>query len=275
MNDPVIVSIGLHWLAVIVYSIAAVINVFGVIFEKKSFERISYLIIAVGLLMHGIAILYWWYITGHGPYMVKYEVLSSSAWVSLALFLVFMKIFPKIKSLSIFIFPSTFLLIALGLFFNPEIKKVPPTFNSIWLVLHVSFYKIALGTLLIALAFSFFFILQERSNIRWLARLPAKNIVDIYAYRFAGFGFTFWGIAMLSGSIWAYQSWGRFWAWDPIESWSLITWIFFGLYLHLRRFFGWAGEKASYLYIFCFLLSVFSLFFVPLFDTTIHGEYFS
>ena len=72
-------------------------------------------------------------------------------------------------------FPSTFLVIALGLFFNPEVRKLPPSLNSIWLVLHVTFYKIALGTILIALAFSLFYILKKRTKIGWLSRLPERD----------------------------------------------------------------------------------------------------
>ena len=274
MNNALIVDTSLHWAAVIIYVIATVVNVYGLIFKKDRAERISYFIILSGLLVHGIALIYRWTVAGHGPYMTRYEVLSSNAWIALFLFLVFVKKFPKIKPASIFVFPSTFLVIALGLFLNPEVRKLPPSLKSIWLVLHVTFYKIALGTILIALAFSVFYIMKKRTKIGWLDKLPDMETVDMYAYRFAGFGFVFWAIATLAGSIWAYQSWGRFWAWDPVETWSLITWVFFGLYLHLRRFFGWKGEKAAYFFLVCFLLSLLSAFFTPLIESSIHSEYF-
>ena len=109
--------------------------------------------------------------------------------------------------------------------------------------------------------------------MRWLQRLPDLDTIDTYAYRFVGFGFIFWAIAVLTGSIWAYQSWGRFWGWDPVETWSLITWISFGIYLHLRRFYGWKGEKAAYFFIACFFISVISLFFTPYLESSIHSGY--
>ncbi|MCL4477450.1 MAG: cytochrome c biogenesis protein CcsA [Nitrospirae bacterium] len=273
-ENPLIIDTSLHWTAVVVYVLAAVLNTYGVIFKKDKAERLSYFIVIAGLIIHGIALIYRWSVAGHGPYMVRYEVLSSNAWIALFLFLIFARAFPKIKPASIVMFPATFLLIAIGLFFNPEVRKLPPSLKSIWLVLHVIFYKIALGTILIALAFSVFYILKKRTGMIWLQRLPDIDTLDTYAYRFAGFGFTFWAIAMLAGSIWAYQSWGRFWAWDPVETWSLITWISFGIYLHLRRFFGWKGEKAAYFYILCFSLSLISIFFIPLIESSIHSEYF-
>ncbi len=275
MSSSFLLDTGLHWMAVVVYAGAAVLNSAGIIFKKEKAETASYALAVCGLLLHGIALISRWIEAGHGPYMVRYEVLSSNGWVAMFLFLIFLKIFPKIRTASIVMFPAAFFLIALSLFYSSELKKIPPTFNSIWLVLHVIFIKISLGTLLVALAFSIFYILRKRKHYDWFRRLPDIETIDTYAYRFAGFGFIFWTNATLSGALWAYQSWGRFWGWDPIETWSLITWIFFGIYLHLRRFFGLRGERAAYFFMLCFLLSIASLFFVPLLQSSIHSEYFT
>lgn len=274
MGNPFIIVTGIHWGAVIVYVLATISNTYGIIFNKEKAERTGYYIAAAGLLIHGVGLILWWKIVGHGPYIGRFEVLSSISWVMLVLFLIFCKSFPAVRPASIFMFPSAFLLIALGLFFSPVVRKLPPTLRSIWLVLHVTFYKIAAGTILITLAFSVIYILKRRTKIKWLERFPDMKTIDMFAYRFAGFGFTFWAIAMLTGSIWAYQSWGRFWGWDPVETWSLITCIFFGIYLHLRHFFGWKGERAAYFFIICFLLSLITYFFIPLVESSIHSEYF-
>lgn len=274
MTHTLVVDTWIHWIAVFFYVVASVANIFGLIFRKERFERASYFIVIIGILIHGSAIIYRWIASGHGPYMSRYEVLSSDAWIVLFVFLLFSRLYPKVRPASLVVFPSSFLLIALGLLSNPDVHKLPPTLRNVWLVLHVGFYKIALGTLIIALSFSILYIKKKKTTGPWLERLPDCADMDVYAYRFAGFGFTFWAIAMLSGSIWAYQSWGRYWGWDPIETWSLITWIFFGVYLHLRRFFGWKEERAAYFFIFCFLLALVSAFFVPFMETSIHSSYF-
>ena len=108
----------------------------------------------------------------------------------------------------------------------------------------------------------------------WLTRLPEQDRLDLYAYRFTGFGFVFWGIAMLAGSIWAYNSWGRYWGWDPVETWSLVTWLMLGIYLHLRRFFRWSGPRAAWLLVACFAMSLFALFVASHMGSSIHAEYF-
>jgi cytochrome c-type biogenesis protein CcsB len=274
MNNTLYIETGLHWAAVIVYAIAILINSHGIIFHNEKTEKLSYGIVIAGLFSHGAGIIYRWTIAGHGPYMARYEVVSSDAWIALFLFLIFSKIYPKIRPASIIVFPVVLLTTGLALFFNPKINELPPALKSIWLVLHVGFIKVSLGTMLIALAFSIFYILKKNTEIKWLQRLPELETLDLYSYRFAGYGFTFWTITTLAGSIWAYQSWGRFWAWDPIETWALITWIVFGVYLHLRRFFGLKGEKAAYFYMVCFILSILSVFFVPLLESSVHSSYF-
>jgi cytochrome c-type biogenesis protein CcsB len=274
MDNPLIIEIGLHWTAVLLYALATVFNCWGLIFSKSRMEKLGFNFLGTGLFIHACGISYRWIIADHGPYISKYEVLSSNAWIMLVLFLAFAKLYPRIKPASIIVFPAAFFLIAIGMFTDTSLQKLPPSLNSFWLVLHVSFYKIALGTLLVSLAFSLFYILKKRSTYQWLTKLPDNPVNDAFAYRFAGFGFIFWAIGLLSGSIWAYQSWGRFWGWDAIEIWSLITWILFGIYLHLRRFFGLKGEKAAYFFMLCFIVSLLCIFITPFIDTSIHSSYF-
>jgi len=275
MDNQVAIYVALNWLAVLCYVGATIANVSGVMFRKEVVEQRSYWPAWLGLIVHSVAIAYWWSIVGHGPYMAPSEVLSSDAWITIVVFFIFLRFFPRIKTASVIVFPVAFLMIALANFYNPGIRSLPPTFGSIWLVLHIAFYKIALGTLVIALAFSIFYLLKNRrTTSAWMQRLPELDGIDLYAYRFTGFGFIFWAIGMLAGSIWAYKSWGRFWGWDPVETWSLITWLLFGIYLHLRRFFRLNGNRAAWLFIFCFIMSLVSLFVTSHMGSSIHAEYF-
>jgi ABC-type transport system involved in cytochrome c biogenesis permease subunit len=189
------------------------------------------------------------------------------------LFLI-LRAYPRIRATSLLVLPAAFLLLALAMFYNPGIRTLPATFRSVWLIIHIGLYKISLATLVIACACSIFYLLKKKKNSGWLQQLPAMEILDVYSYRFAGFGFIFWTIGMLAGSIWAYQAWGRFWGWDPTETWSLITCLMFGGYLHLRRFFNWHGAAAAWLLIGCFLTALLSLFGMATLSGSIHSEYF-
>jgi ABC-type transport system involved in cytochrome c biogenesis permease subunit len=274
MNLSFALVTGLHWGAVLCYVAATVLVATGAIFEKPRAERVGQVAAWIGIAIHGVGLGIWWRIVGHGPYVDRFEVLSADAWVLIVGYMIFTRFFPRIRAASIVIFPATFSMVALGIFARPEIKQLPPTFRGIWLVLHIGFYKVALSTLVVALTFSIFYMLKARGRLGWLRSLPDLPGIDLYAYRFAGFGFVFWAIGMLAGSIWAYQSWNIFWNWDPVQTWSLVAWILFGIYLHLRRFFGWQGEKAARLFIVCFVIVIVAFFITPAIETSIHAGYF-
>jgi ABC-type transport system involved in cytochrome c biogenesis permease subunit len=129
--------------------------------------------------------------------------------------------------------------------------------------------------MLIALGSSIFYLLKERKGESgFYQKLPALDVLDTYSYKFSGFGFVFWTITVVAGALWANEAWGRYWGWDPIETWSLITWLLFGVYLHLRRFFRLQGKKAAWLMILCFIFSIITLFIIPFVVDTIHTEMF-
>ncbi|HTN51382.1 MAG TPA: cytochrome c biogenesis protein CcsA, partial [Anaeromyxobacter sp.] len=231
-------------------------------------------LVLVAIAVHGAGLLVWWRIVGHGPYIDRFEVLSAYAWVLAVCFAIAARLEPRIQPAAVVVYPATFVLIAIGLFLQPAIRQLPPTFRGIWLVLHILFYKIAFASVVIAFVFSVFYLLKRRNRLRRFTSLPDLPVIDLYAYRFAGFGFVFWAIGMVAGSVWAYQSWNIFWNWDPVQTWSLIAWVMFGIYLHLRRFFGWQGERAAWLFAACFAGVLVSLFLTPVIESSIHAEYF-
>ena len=76
--------------------------------------------------------------------------------------------------------------------------------------------------------------------------LPILQIVDIWSYRIIGLGFPFLTLGIISGAVWANEAWGSYWSWDPKETWALITWLVFAVYLHSRLLKGWQGQKAAF-----------------------------
>jgi cytochrome c-type biogenesis protein CcsB len=75
--------------------------------------------------------------------------------------------------------------------------------------------------------------------------LPPSAVLDRMAYRTIAFAFPIWTFAVIAGAIWAQQSWGRYWGWDPKETWSFITWVIYAGYLHARATSGWRGRGAA------------------------------
>jgi cytochrome c-type biogenesis protein CcsB len=145
-------------------------------------------------------------------------------------------------------------------------KALPlvPSLQSNWLMMHVSMMMVSYSTLILGsllsilyLALNFFnskkslsFLNNTKNNISLNSSINTSKIsiletVDIWSYRIIGLGFPFLTIGIISGAVWANEAWGSYWSWDPKETWALITWIVFAIYLHSRLLKGWQGEKAA------------------------------
>lgn len=74
---------------------------------------------------------------------------------------------------------------------------------------------------------------------------PLASTLDNLSYRALGLGFPLLTVGILSGAVWANEAWGSYWSWDPKESWALITWLVFAIYLHMRLTRGWVGKKPA------------------------------
>lgn len=264
-----------HWAAVILYVLSTIFFAYAVFFQKEQKLDWGIRLAMLGLVPHSVALGLRWYVSGHGPYLSQHEGFSSIVWIVVVMFLVYSYKVPKLKGLGLIMMPASFLMMAGGILKTPGIERLPATFHSIWLWIHIGFTKLALGAMLIALGSAIFYLLKgKKGESGFYQKLPAIKVLDTYSYKFAGFGFVFWTITVVAGALWANEAWGRYWGWDPIETWSLITWLLFGIYLHLRRFFKWHGKRAAWLIIICFIFSIITLFVIPFVVDTIHTEIF-
>ncbi|MBI2887237.1 MAG: cytochrome c biogenesis protein CcsA [Chloroflexi bacterium] len=250
--DGLSLSGQLYWVAVTLYALAAVGFAIALLWQSEALLARATWLVAGTLAPHGAAILLRWAAVGHGPYINRYEVLSSDVWVGLALFLAFQLRFPRLRIIGAAILPVAVLLMGYGALSTDTVESLPPSLRSYWLVIHVSFAKLALGTLLISFGVSAAYLLKARAQAGetpspFYLRLPGLARLDELAYRFTGLAFVSMAVMILSGSIWAHEAWGNYWSWDAIETWSLATWLLYGMNLHLRTTFRWAGGRAAWL----------------------------
>jgi len=144
-------------------------------------------------------------------------------------------------------------------------SSLVPALQSNWLMMHVtvmilSYAALILGSLL-SIAFLIFTIQKndkvqfnlESSNTSYtLNQINKENkrnsiaaTLDNLSYRILGIGFPFLTIGILSGAVWANEAWGSYWSWDPKETWALLTWLIYAIYLHTRLNKGWEGKKPA------------------------------
>ena len=105
----------------------------------------------------------------------------------------------------------------------------------------------------------------------WGQHIPKPEKVDLISYRSVCLGMLFLSLTILTGAIWAEQAWGSYWSWDPKETWSLVTWIIYAVYLHLRLRRGWKGKTAAWFAVIGFICVIFTYIGVNTFLPGIHS----
>lgn len=272
---PFLLETILHWGAVGLYILATVLFAHALLWNHPARARWARWLTALGLVPHGAALVVRWIEVGHGPYMLKYEVLSSNAWVALVMLLIVLWRRPAWAGLALVVLPATILMVGLGLLTNPSAQDLPPTLRSIWLIFHILFTKLAVGAFLLSFAAAVILLRKLKGAASpFLERFPSTEVLDASMVRFVGFGFVFWSTTVIAGAIWANQSWGRYWGWDPIETWSLVTWLCYGTLLHLRLFYRLDGRRTAWICIACFGVSLLTAFVFPFLIPSLHAAYF-
>jgi len=103
-----------------------------------------------------------------------------------------------------------------------------------------------------------FYLLVEFKLDVLIKRLPELQTLDLFSYRMILVAFPLLLLVIVTGAIWAHYSWGRYWGWDPKETWSLITWTIYALYLHTRITRGWVGRPSAIIAVVGFLMVIFT-----------------
>jgi len=150
-----------------------------------------------------------------------------------------------------------------------------PALKSTWLVIHVMAAIISGGVFLLANVIAATYLYLEYSELNggrkpWAKRLPDLDYLDQLSYRLVAFVFPLWTFAVIAGAIWAESAWGRYWGWDPKETWAFITWVAYAAYLHARVTIGWKGRRAAWLCLFAGSTFLFNYVYVNVWGTGKH-----
>jgi cytochrome c-type biogenesis protein CcsB len=163
---------------------------------------------------------------------------------------------------------------AVTLLYRPSVPLMP-ALKSPWLVIHVSAAIISGGVFLLANCIAATYLLLDRyeqKGIRpvWADKLPTLETLDNLSYRLVALVFPLWTFSVVAGAIWAEAAWGRYWGWDPKETWSFITWLAYAAYLHARVTIGWRGRKAAWLCLLAGSTFLFNYIYVNVWGTGRH-----
>jgi cytochrome c-type biogenesis protein CcsB len=237
----------------------------------------------LGTLLLGLAILFRGLSANRVPMGNMYEF-SLAAGFAVSLTYCLMSISRDLRWLGVFITVPVLLDLGLALtVLYAESSQLVPALNSYWLAIHVSAAVVCFGAFTIGAALSGLYLVAQSAEDRVAAgkepgrsaaiaqRIPSADRLDLMSYRIHAFMFPIWTFAVIAGAIWAEAAWGRYWGWDPKETWAFITWVIYAAYLHARATAGWRGKKAAYVAIAGYATILFNYFVVNIFVQGLHS----
>lgn len=240
-----------------------------------SLTWLATLLVGAGLVARGLSV-------GRVPWGNMYEFSVASAFAISAAFLV-LSLRRDLRWLGLLVVVPVLLTLGLAVtVLYTEAGQLVPALNSYWLIIHVAAAIICAGTFCVGTALTVAYLVADTSERRvsrgsrfWgsglARRLPPAQRLDAMAYRIHTFAFPLWTFAVVAGAIWAENAWGRYWGWDPKETWAFITWVGYAAYLHARATAGWKGRKAAVIALVAFAAFIINYFGVNIFLTGLHS----
>ncbi|MGE4088403.1 MAG: cytochrome c biogenesis protein CcsA [Immundisolibacter sp.] len=216
-------------------------------------------LLALAVLLHTGSLATRWAALGHGPFTTMHEILSSNLW-SLSLVLVLAAwALREVRAVLGAALPVLVVLGAWLLLADASPGHLPSTYATPLLYIHALVGKVYLGLLLVAVA------LGARS---WWHADAARS--DELAHRFAAFALVFDSLMLIVGAVWAQDAWGRWWAWDPLESWAFASWLALVTALHARAALRPTPRRHAAWLAGVFVLAFLTFFGVPFISTAPH-----
>ena len=237
---------------------------------------------SAGVAAHTAAVVTRGLAVHRAPWGNMYEFVTALTCVA-AIFFLYAMIRYRAWTLGVFVMGAV--VVTLGLaetLIYTAAGELVPALQSYWLDIHVTAMTLATGIFFVAAVLGFVYLWVDRYARRVaagravpgngiIARLPSIEQLDRLTYRTIVFGFPVWTFGVIAGAIWADQAWGRYWGWDPVETWAFITWVLYAAFLHARATAGWRGRRAHYIQLLGFTSLIFNILVVQVFIAGLHS----
>ncbi|MFX0538422.1 c-type cytochrome biogenesis protein CcsB [Ornithinimicrobium sp. Y1847] len=215
---------------------------FGVIGLQLTW--LATLLVIAGTVLRALSV-------SRAPLGNMYEFALGTACLALLVYSVWSVRQPRLWLGAFVVLPSLLILGAAKIWWYTEASQLMPALDNIWLIIHVSIAILSIALFVIGAALAVAYLLRDSAERKgrvkgWLASLPAATKLEQLTYGVHIFAFPMWTFAVISGAIWAEQAWGRYWGWDPKETWSFVIWVVYAAYLHARATSGWTTRKATW-----------------------------
>lgn len=245
------IEVRLFWFVAGVYGVCLSLYLAHLLTKKTLPGRVANIVLLGGVILHGGMILLRTLEAQRAPFQTLYESLSWFAWTSSLTYLYVGRRWADIYLPGI---PVTLLAMGASLYAlltrNPAIEPLSPPLQSWWFEWHVILAFLSYAVFVVSCAVEITYIsikplLGRGTGLGYGLTLENLEAFHRTSFRLALFGFPLLTFGIFSGAAWANEAWGRYWGWDPKETWSLITWTVFAMYLHSMSIPGWNGRPAS------------------------------
>ena len=262
----------LFTIVMILYFGAMILYFLFIAARRDALAKAAVAVQGAGLALHTVALVCRGIGAGRLPLTNQYEFATCFSWGLCLVSLIFVLRF-RFPVLGAFAAPVTFLIIGYAAMQSKEVRQLMPALRSGWLGFHVSTAIIAYGAFGVSFVLSIIFLLRDRMKARGFldSHIPDRDKLDMISYRSVSLGLLFLTFTILTGAIWAERAWGSYWSWDPKETWSLVTWIVYAVYLHLRIRRGWHGRAAALFAVAGFVCVMFTYIGVNTFLPGVHS----
>jgi cytochrome c-type biogenesis protein CcsB len=247
--------------------------------------RWSVAVLVLGALIHAASIAVRASAVDAVPWSNMYEFSSVAGLVAVLAFLGVLWKLPTLRHLGGFVLlPVILMMFLAGTVLYSKAQPLVPALQSYWLAIHVTLVSIGEGALMTSAVLSVLYLVKIRHDRLALqsgyrpksmgtlaAKLPSAAALDKAAYRVVAFSFPLYTVAIICGAIWAEAAWGRYWGWDPKETWAFIAWVVYACYLHARATAGWKGRVAAWINLLGFFSITFNFFVVNMVVSGLHS----
>jgi ABC-type transport system involved in cytochrome c biogenesis permease subunit len=259
--NPEIPELPWLWAGSVLYVACAARAWAGAVAARPEPDRwtMRLLLAALAAVVAGIAVR--WARLGHGPFFSMFEVLASGLFGLSVVTLFAWRAWPVLRSTAPMTLPVLAMMALWLPLTSPADTFFPPTYETPVLWFHVALGKLFLGFAFAGLGLAGLQLLRDR--VRFRDRLPDRQAIDAMAWRIMQIALIFESLMLIAGAVWAQDAWGRWWAWDPLETWAFMTWLLLVGALHARRRWTIGPRLGAGLIVGVFLLAFLTFFGVP------------
>ena len=223
--------------------------------EKRRLAAAATLVLTAGAVAQTVYLILRWIAAGRAPFSNMFESLVLFGWALVVVYLA-LQLRHKIPVLGMATALLAVLTLTYASSFETKIEPLMPALRSNWLTLHVFSCFLGYGAVALAFLSGLAYLVAARNGST--IRPDTAQVCELVTEKTISFGFLFLTVGIISGAVWANSAWGTYWSWDPKETWSLITWFIYAIFLHCRFMRGWRGKRAAWISVIGFISVVFT-----------------